>query len=326
MPSASVRLRNKASGALSAPLAVSWTVGGGNPDFGRNLRSWILQPGGQELVLPNGTYSASSISAGTAGAAHADWLVLRAQDPLGVVVEGQPDLAGVTRVIFVGIKFNQNVTYLPGCDRLVHWHCQHRHPIAPPSNNHGVIVQGGTRLRWMGCDFFDTTKDAMQVSMSDSEDIAVEGFRVWNVQDPSGVNHDDAFQIRGGIATWRHGVFGLDPAGNPSGNGHVQVQSDWPGGPTATDVTFEDVWHQGGGSYGSTVDGKGNGVLCILRRTNVRSWGHQFGDITTGGGGTHQSTGVVTAAPPAGAVPPDVAWRAEHPYEAYPAWLAASGL
>jgi hypothetical protein len=313
-------------GAASAIARIDVTDPGGNPDFGRNLRSWILQPGGQQLILPNGTYSASSISAGTTGATHGDWLILKAQDPLGVVIEGQPDFGGVTRVMFVGIKFNQNVTYLPGCDRIVHWRCQHRHAIVPPGNNHGIIVQGGTRLRWMGCDFYDTTKDAMQVSMSDSEDIAVEGFRVWHVQDPSGANHDDAFQIRGGIAAWRHGVFGLDPAGNPSGNGHVQIQSDWPGGPTATDVTFENTWHTASGNFGITVDGKNNGVLCIARRTNVRSWGHNFGDINTLNGGTHQSVGTVLSAPAAGVTPPDVAWRAEHPYGSYSSWLNLSGL
>jgi hypothetical protein len=296
--------------------------GGGNPDYGRNLRSWILQPGGQELVLPDGVYTAQDIAS---GGAHSQFLILRAQNPGGVIVDDNTVWTGVTRVMFVGIEFRQRIHFSSGNDRIVTWYCKHRHPYGDGNTNNnqqGILINGGTRLRFMGADIFDCTKDGIHMSSTDAEFLA-QGVRVWNTVDPAGVNHDDAFQARGGTFEFRDYVFGVNPDDQLDGNGHVQIQADI-GNCTGS---FINGWSAASGNYGYTVDGKNSGLDCHIVRNNVRSWGHQFGDITTTGGGTHQSVGTITSAPVAGATPPCDVWRNANPYNTYASWLqAVSGL
>jgi hypothetical protein len=293
-----------------------------NPDFGRNLRSWILQAGGQELVLPAGTYSASAVAAGTAGAAHADWLVLRAASQGAVVVDDDVELRGVSRVAFVGIDFRYRFWLADGGCDVVTWRCDHSNPTGDGATNTtrpGVFVNGG-RLTLCGADIHDCTKDGVHMSASASAQLRMHGCRVWNIADPANEDHCDALQVRGGNALVEDSVFGLTPAGQPAGNGHTQVQSDV----DAADVTFRRHWSTASGNYGFTGDAKNSGRLCVIRRETVRSWGHNFGDLTLGGGATHQSTDVVTAA--GAGMPPDSAWRAANPYGSCGAWLAGSGL
>ena len=320
MPSIDVRLRNVVSGQSSAPVHLDFTVGAGNPDYGRDLRTWIQQPGGQELVLPDGVYSSGSITSGANGGAHGQFLILRAATPRGVVVDATSAWTGVTRVMFVGIEFRQRIQINPGCDRLATWHCRHRHPYGPPGNLQGVLINGGTNLHILGADVYDCTKDGIHMSAVASSTLRVEGTRFWNINDPSDVNHDDSFQIRGGTAVFDRCVFGVDEDGATNGNGHIQVQSDV----DDADVTITRSDMSGSGNYGLTVDGKNSGRLCIVRRTDVHSWDHNNGDLNVLGGGQHIGSNVVLAEP-SGPLS-DADWLAEHPYGSYALWLAGSGL
>lgn len=318
MASVSVRLRNKASGAVSAPATASWSTDTPNPDYGRDLRTWVLKSGGQELVLPDGTYSASTINAGTAAAQHSQWLVLRATTPGGVVVNGFT-MNGVSRVMFVGMRFTQRVQILNGCDRLAFWYCEHSAPLNPDTRN-GMQIFSGTNIRLLGMNLHDCSQDGLHIS-GPAVTCRAEGYRVWNISAPAELNeHNDAYQTRSGSMEWDSGVFGLDDWGAPSGNGHVQVQSD--GGPAF--VSFRNHWSTASGNYGFTTDTKGTSNPAVITVDNVRSWGHQFGDAV--GNGTFSAVTPLLGAPLPGEPPPDVVWRTANPYGSYASWLSNSGL
>jgi hypothetical protein len=298
----------------------------GNPDFGRNLRTWILQPnesgsGVKELVLPNGTYSASAIAAGTAGAAHGDWLILRAQTKHGVVVADDADLSDVTRVMFVGIDFRERFyARNNGCDRVITWHSKHSNPSGGGLTHNtrpGVFVNGGTNLCFMGSDIHTCTKDGLHMSAQANASMLVQGARVWAIQDPDNEDHNDCLQVRGGIFNIEDSVFGLDPAGNPSGNGHSQIEADI----AAINGAYRRCWLTQSGNYSITTGGPNP---CNLLVQDSYAWNNPNGLLN--GAATTDNFVNGGATPPTG-TPPDVAWRQQWPYQSYRDWLLTeSGL
>lgn len=289
-------------------------------DFGRDLRAWITQPGGQELILPPGYYRCSRVTS----APHSDWLVLRAAEPGSVAVDSAVELNGTSRLVTAGLDFRQRFWLNSGNQNVVSWHCQHSNPGGGGATNttrSGVQVSGGS-LTLAGADVRRCTQDGVHVSGAASTLVQLLGTRIWDVQDPDGVDHNDTIQVRGGRVILEDSVLGLSDQDSPAGNGHVQIQSDI----AAAEVTARRVWATNSGNFGWSVDGKNSGRTCLLTRVDVHSWDHRYGDITVARGGRHEDTNVVTSAPSACEVPPDETWRLSWPYDTLAAFLAMPGL
>ncbi|MCU1426577.1 MAG: hypothetical protein JWL83_577 [Actinomycetia bacterium] len=339
-----------------APTTTTQPAGGGGGqllDLGRNLTSYIKQSGDQIIQVPNGTYTAGTVSAphaATSGAQHG-WLVLKAQSPLGVVV----DLAhaplmltsSTSRVLFVGFKFVNGSVYAYGSD-LAFWYTDHSFPAdvwSRQAPNPRYPEQGlyraprtvytnattSKRVSFFGVDAHDTATSFM---ISGSTDMTLQGTNIWNLSDlgldPQDVVHVDAI---GGVSgntsgltvrnSWIRGRIMIEDAAGHGGS---------VGGPF-TNLLFADTWVSNSPSSGFTFTAakqtSPRGVFGAL--SNVHSWGNNNGyariDIVDGKQ-YHQSnvissrvnvaeSGVVAAAPPYGSISPSTQWRNAHPYDAW---------
>lgn len=107
-------------------------------DYGRDLRSWMAQPGNQVLTLPDGIYTAGALGPAqqhaanapipAGGADYGGWLILKAQNLGGAIVDlsatGFTAPAGNYRILFDGIAFrNGEIQVSPGTNRWRWWYC-----------------------------------------------------------------------------------------------------------------------------------------------------------------------------------------------------------
>ncbi len=291
--------------ATSAPVETTTTTapavpdGGRLVDLGRNLSPYIKLAGDQVITVPNGTYTAGTVSAphaATAGPEHG-WLVLEAQSPYGVVVDlSKAPLTldkSTSHVMFVGFKFVNGSVFAYGSD-ITFWYTDHTFPADvwvkqapnPKYPEQGLYRAPRTvytntatshRVSFYGSDVHDTAT-AFLVSMSDH--TMLEGVSIWNLSDmgvdPQDVVHPDAIGGAVGGTTgltvrdsWIKGRVMIEDA---PGNGGS------PGGPF-DDFLFDNSWVSNSPSSGFTFTAakttSPRGVFGTLN--NVRSWANHNG-------------------------------------------------
>lgn len=286
-------------------------------DLGSSLSAYLGQDGGQVIVIPRDkTLTGGNLS----NYQHDEWLILLAEEPGTVAVSGLTRLLNCSRVLLGGINFGGSVHVAQSTSRTVLWYCD----ISASSGIAGynlISYSGGAPgpYNWcVGTDIHDADHDGIK---AEAQNFRFQGGRIWAINDPAGVNHDDAYQAR--IGTGHQildFVFGLDKAGVATGNGHVQLQTDLGG---ALGVEMRRGWITGSGSWPINTDTKGNPYGLTLAVQDIAAWGNEFnsslavgsGSITNDGGNTLVAPGDLGGGP-------DVTWQAAHPYASAVAWLA----
>jgi hypothetical protein len=326
-------------------------------DIGRDLANYVKLGGDQVVVVPNGVYSARSVTAPHAptNGKYKGWLVLKAQSPYGVVVDlsrGPLTLeAGTSRVLFVGFKFVKGSVDVKGHD-IAFWYTDHTFPAdewvrqAPDKSRpeRGMYRaprtiyadEGSTQnVSFYGVDAHDTSSGIL---ISKSTNTKLEGVHLWNFSDmgldPQDVTHSDAIAGVAGQSknllvrdTWVQGRIMLIDA-----NAARTI-----GGPHQNFV-FTNTWVSNSPSASFTFTSrKPSAPLGIFgKRINVRSWAANNGkdriDIVDGrqyyaansqpSKVNVQDIGVVKSPPPPGTPSPAALWRTAHPYDD---WMYAIG-
>lgn len=124
-------------------------------DLGRDLRTYLAQPGDQTIVVPAGTYTA-----GTATPLHPEtdgpnrgWLVLVAERPGETIVDLSTTGFRLTgsakgndvRVVFVGFTFRNGMVAVEGVRNVVFWYCDFTFPAAEWQRQY--VAAGGAAAR-----------------------------------------------------------------------------------------------------------------------------------------------------------------------------------
>jgi hypothetical protein len=321
-------------------------------DLGRDIRDYFELAGDQVVRVPDGTYSAGTVSAphpATSGR-YKGWLVLQAESPHGVVVDlsrGPLVLdSSTSRVLIVGFKFVKGSVEVAG-NNIAFWYTDHTFPASEwvrQASDKSHPERGTYRApralylhEWttknvsvLGADVHDT---GTAVLVSKSTDTLLQGVHTYNLSDmgmdPQDVVHPDAI---GGVAgsskrftvrdSWIRGrIMMIDANGSGS-----------TGGPH-TDMRFEDTWVSDSPSSGFTFTSRKDSAPWGLfgARVNVRSWGHNNGkdriDIVDGKqyytGNTKPSrvnvvdSNIVKSAPSDTTKNPADEWRKANPYDSW---------
>jgi hypothetical protein len=251
------------AGCTAAPVPpVGVDTGGATPvttpssqpekltDLGRDLRSYTNLAGDQVVVLPNGTYTAGTVSAPHAATTGTDkgWLVLKAQSQDGVVVDlSKAPLtldSTTSRILFVGFKFVNGSVFAYGSN-LAFWYTDHSFPAnvwsaqaKDPSHPEAGLYRAPRTVytnnpsshdvAFYGADIHDTGTGFM---VSGSHGTHIEGAQLSNFSDmgldPQDVVHPDAIGGTSGnfdglnvSYTWIKGrVMIEDGAGNGGSTG-----------------------------------------------------------------------------------------------------------
>lgn len=312
-----------------------------------NIADYIRRPGDQEVIVPDGTYQASTVHAphDRTDGKYRGWLVLRAEHRGHVIV----DLEGselkldraTSRVLFVGFRFVNGSITIEGRD-IAFWYTDHTFPArtwaaqgpkgAPergyyrsPDTVHAYA--SSTRdVAFYGSDLHDTG-DAIDVSNSTRTTlVGVSIFRISDQGfDPNDVVHPDAIDGVSGSSngltvrnSWLQGRVVLEDGGGRGSGGRHR------------NVLFEDDWVSNSPSAGFIFTARKEKPPRGIsgRRVDVRSWGHKNGhdriDIVDGRSSyePNRSPGrinvrdskITKTPPPDGAVSPAAQWRAAHPY------------
>jgi hypothetical protein len=318
-----------------------------------NIDSYITLAGDQVVTVPNGVYTAGSVTAphaATSGPFHG-FLVLRAESEHGVVVNlaNSPLTlnAGTSRIVFVGFTFVNGSVFDYG-NNIDFWYTDHSFPAnvwsaqapSPADPEAGLYraprtiytnAESSQSDGFYGVDAHDTGTAFM---ISGSRNELLEGVNVWNLSDlgldPHDVIHPDAIGA---------------PSGDVSGftvrdswiKGRIMLQ-DGPGkggasGGPFTNFLFQDDWVSNSPSCGFTFtsDNPSTPRGLFGRRVDVRSWDQHNGldrlEIIDGVQITKPNTdpsrvdvvdsGIDTSAPPPDMASPAQNWRAAHPYDSW---------
>jgi hypothetical protein len=242
-------------------------------DLGRDLRSYTKLAGDQVVVLPNGTYTAGTVSAPHAATTGVDkgWLVLKANTPGGVVVDlSKAPLtldSTTSRILFVGFKFVNGSVFAYGSN-LAFWYTEHTFPATvwseqakDPSHPENGLYRAprlvytnnpsSHNVAFYGMDGHDTGTGFM---VSGSRDTHIEGANLWNFTDggldPQDVIHPDAIGGTSGnfdglsvSYTWIKGrVMLQDSPGNGGSTGgqvtNLNFSHDWMSNSPSAGIQF----------------------------------------------------------------------------------------
>ena len=268
----------------------------------KSIVSFINLSGGQEVIVPNGVYTG-----GTVAAPHADWLVLRAATPGGVVVDlrdtGLKLNDGTSNVVFVGFTFVNGTVQLAGVHDVHFWYCDFsftpdewtrqyqqaggrvpadhrmRDAITPRMANPfptGARVREGVfdrsvlseRVGFWGSDFHDLADDG--ILLSGARGVSLVGLRIWNVDE----KRSDPGQSLGSSQDWFHND-GIQTVGDIQ---DVHILDSWIGqkiqwgaeGRDIRDVEFRRLWYAGSSTFGEINEVKGSGRILNNTQQDIR--------------------------------------------------------
>jgi hypothetical protein len=311
---------------------VDGTVGEAPPI---RLADLLRADGDQIVVVPDGTYEGVRVRAphpettGPLGG----WLVLQAENPGGAVITGDLHLDEPTsRILFVGFRFEDARVYNHG-QHLAYWYTDHVYPDVDwfaadrPLPRQFFVRYPATDIDVLGSDFHDGV--ASPINVSGVERFALTGVRVFDLSEPPGSDPEDrshlnTISLLGGDVTdmviSRSSLVGAR-ANHQTDHGDV------------VGLRYEDVWYQGAFGAAFQFNATNGNRIVDGERVRVRSWGHvgenpqdridivdgrqlepgQRPDVVD-----VQDLDVELEAPPADAVDPALAWRAENPYDSWP--------
>ncbi len=298
------------------------------------LADLLRAEGDQIVTVPDGVYEGVRVRAPhpeTAGPL-GGWLVLQAENPGGAVITGDLRLdAPTSRILFVGFRFEDARVYNLG-RHLAYWYTDHVYPDVDwfaadrPLPRQFFVRYPATDIDVLGSDFHDGVASPINVSGVDR--FTVTGVRVFDLSEPPGSDPEDrshlnTISLLGGDVTdmviSRSSLVGAR-ANHQTDHGDV------------VGLRYEDVWYQGAFGAAFQFNATNGNRIVGGERVRVRSWGHVGEnpqdriDIVDGRQlepGQRpdlvdvQDLDVTQEAPPADAVDPALAWRAEHPYESW---------
>jgi hypothetical protein len=310
--------------------------------------------GMRETVVPNGSYSAAQIERLIRPGP--GWQVIRAASVGGVTVTDHLVLQSVSRVVLAGMHFLQGVqagnmsgTQNP-VDQVVFWYddIEDRYSGQGSSGgpeSHAVDVNpGSTNVYVVGSDVHNSFGDALR---NDGGDLHVIGVRQWDAQLVR-PDHLDGLQDTAGSVEIKSSLFGVprgtspsayrsfDPAtagGNllfpgPAESGHVgQSNIIIKGDFNNVTADLDQLWIANvAGRFPLDIrPATGN---ASARIGTVRIWATDPNNtpVVTPGASISGANNVITSAPAAGDVAPDVAWHVAYPFSDLTRWLSGTGL
>ncbi len=338
----------------------------GDRDFGRIVRTGSSDGG--VIVLPDGEYRASDID----GLNPSGYLVVVAENPGGVRVTktndrrvGETDLTirNSSRIVFVGMSFENIVTRIVDSSDVYFWHTHHTYPIGAHPDPYqtycgsavgpdGVELVRTTRVSLYGSDIDGIGHDA--IKMDDADQSTFGGIKIMNL-DHGGLQqgrgnercgwdgddnyHDDSIQI------WPGGVDDLTVEDSYVGrNTMTQVDGN---GTSNTNLVFRNNWFQqedrnddclainarvkesaaSGAIQTMTLDG--NVAFCPNGRWTTYVQGSRNNAMTINGERISSSTGNVNWLIPSRAGAPDMnatpadTWRQANGYDSWSCYLAS---
>lgn len=273
----------------------------------RSIADLVESSGGQEIVVPNGTYEGGVVSA-----MHTDWLVLRAETRGGVVVDlrtsGLRLEAPTRKVVFVGFRFVDGMVRLGGVEDVHFWYCEFEFPAeewdrqfraaggdapAHRSQRSAMItsmanplptalrirsVDGhrNARIGVFGSDIHHVGDDGIFFTSVDG--LRLEGVRIWDV-DEKGFDPGHSF---GDDADWFHNDA-LQTAGSVR---DIEIRDSWFGQKVQwtaqeqdiVDATFERVWIAGSRTWAQIVGVHGEGRILRNRQRAILIFGNRHAD------------------------------------------------
>lgn len=309
------------------------TTSGGDPDpiAYADLGTAMAEPGGQTVVVADGTYTVGN----DVGHTHTDWLIIKAETAGGVTITGPFEPRGCSRIMFVGFNFTDSGVragyYQSGDenDRIVFWYCEASAPLGAGLST-GLHTHREAHYAIAGCDVHRCEHDGLKVY---SDETIVVGTRVWDIEETEAGDpnqyHTDSVQAENGLnQLYEYCTMGLAPDGTDAGDGHVQLMRDH-------SSTWRHCWLANSSSVGMMADNYEPGAQTTVVIDDVRIWGNNSYPETgtgvesdyaigTANGATitEEGAGLLTGAPPVGETPPDVVWRTANPYSTYATWLA----
>jgi hypothetical protein len=313
-----------------------------------SILSVLSQPGDQEIVLPDGIYTAGLLDAATTpGIKHPETngpfgghLVVRSQTPGGVKIVGAGanrifELKNAERISFIGVDTKDLVVRPYGCKSVYWWYGDTTYPVenhpqfpdsVPASGNttpSGFIGDqaGGSKnvdLRWYGMDVHDCGDDGFRLKNTQAlwqgctwDEIAHHNYP------PGSEFHNDCIQTMGGSD-----FTVLDAYMHPHAPGHAGSDAGlmWIIEAASNSIVgrVERLWHDGPG-WGAPLqfhrrDTANPGTTVTVSLKDVWAWGHGGTSpiAKSGTGVTVTQTNVNTTQPTGDN--PAVKWRNEHPY------------
>ena len=273
---------------------------------GGSILEFLNQPGGREVVVPNGHYTGGKVSA-----AHDDWLILRAETQGQVIVDlddtGLQLDEGTSKVLFVGFTFVNGEVRLGGVTDVAFWYCDFSFPpeqwtrqyqkaggtTAPADRKvrddfgtkmpnplpTGIRLRtgeesnvGNTRVGVFGSDLHDLGDDGL--FLTDAKGIRLEGLRIWNIDEKS----SDPGQSLGSNEDWFHND-GIQTVG---GIQDVHILDSWIGQKVQwgaedsdiRDVEFRRLWYAGSSTFGQINEVKGSGRILNNTQQDIRAFGN----------------------------------------------------
>jgi hypothetical protein len=358
MVDVNVTVRDAAGNAVSQKAVVNVATPT-PPPAGGSFLPLLRMPGGQEVVVPNGTYTAGMLdAASTPGIKHPatngplkGFLVLRAETPGGVKIVASGPTAGghvfelrnAERIAFIGIDTVDVVNRFYGCKSMYWWYGDSTYPVERhPDYPNNLALNGNTTpnafvcgaangrnldLRWYGHDVHDCGDDGFRVKDTDGfwqgcrwESIAHHG----KPNSPDQY-HNDCIQTMGGSNLTVLDSY-MRPIINEAG---ANAGCMWFAEANSGSITgrIERLWHHGPG-WGKPLqfhrkDTAQPGSTVNVALKDVYAWGHApTSPISRSGTGVTVTETNVVSGQPSG-TDPATKWRNAN---AYGAWADVMGL
>jgi hypothetical protein len=335
------------SGGPPTPVTQKGTL----TDLGRDLRSYTKLAGDQVVVLPNGTYTAGTVSAphNATNGIDKGWLVLEAQSPGGVTVNlantGLTLDASTSRILFVGFKFVNGPIFTYGTD-IAFWYTDHSYPATTWAaqgykfNSNDTMHAYATTSKGISLYGSDLHDAGDAIDVSNSTGTHLEGVNIWNLTDggskldPQDHVHPDAIDATTGNVTNLSVSYSWI-------RGDIMVQdgatAKTSGGPD-TGLVFSHTWvsnsPSAGFQFNSSRTTTPRGIFGQLNDVRMFSEHSGYGRIDRVDGKMYYSpnqvpsrvnvteTQVSNSAPSTDAATlnaesPAQQWRAAHPYDSW---------